>query len=125
MLTEESRRILADARRMHTSALERLEAGDVRDAAEKAWCAVKRATDALILASTGAEPPRTTNTSAGIRSLSHARGGQYTSLRDRYGAAAHHLHGDCFYDGLCEPEDDIANMVRQTSIYIDDCERLA
>ena len=27
------------------------------------------------------------------------------SLRDRYGARAHYLHGDCFYDGHCEPED--------------------
>ena len=45
--------IFADARRMQTQAVERLEAGDLRDAAEKAWCATKRATDALILARTG------------------------------------------------------------------------
>ena len=33
-----------------------LEAGDLRDAAEKAWGATKRATDALILRYTGREP---------------------------------------------------------------------
>ena len=48
--------IFHDARALHNSALERLESGDIRDAAEKAWCATKRATDALILARTGEEP---------------------------------------------------------------------
>ena len=31
-----------DAKGMHSEALERLAAGDIRDAAEKAWCATKR-----------------------------------------------------------------------------------
>ena len=39
-----------DARRLYDSAMERLDAGDVRDAAEKAWCAARRATEALVLA---------------------------------------------------------------------------
>ena len=47
--------IFADARSLHVEALQLLEAGDIRDAAEKAWCATKRATDALILARTGTE----------------------------------------------------------------------
>ena len=45
--------LLADAREVHSQALERLAAGDIRDAAEKAWCATQRATDALVLARTG------------------------------------------------------------------------
>ena len=48
--------IFADARAVHAQALERLEQDDIRDAAEKAWCATKRATDALILARTGENP---------------------------------------------------------------------
>ncbi len=48
--------IFADARLVHSQSIERLEAGDIRDAAEKAWCATKRATDALVLARTGEEP---------------------------------------------------------------------
>ena len=48
--------IFADARFMHSESLRLLEAGDLRDAAEKAWCATKRATDALILRHTGREP---------------------------------------------------------------------
>ena len=47
--------LFEDARAVHASALERLEAGDLRDAAEKAWCATLRATNALILARTGEE----------------------------------------------------------------------
>ena len=39
--------IFADARAVHADALRMLESGDIRDAAEKAWCATKRATDAL------------------------------------------------------------------------------
>ena len=49
---DQVRAIFADVRQVHAQALERLEQGDVRDAAEKAWCATKRATDALILART-------------------------------------------------------------------------
>ena len=45
--------IFADALSVHADALRLLEAGDIRDAAEKAWCATKRATDALILAQHG------------------------------------------------------------------------
>ena len=43
-------RVFAVARAMYDSALRQLDATDVRDAAEKARCAAKRATDAIILA---------------------------------------------------------------------------
>ena len=55
--------IFADTRAVHADALERLAQGDIRDTAEKAWCATKRATDALILARTGEEPERSPVTS--------------------------------------------------------------
>ena len=42
--------LFADARNVHAQAIERLQNGDIRDAAEKAWCSTKRATDALIIA---------------------------------------------------------------------------
>ena len=44
---------MQDARLMQARALELLSAGDVRDVVGKAWCATKRATDALILAPKG------------------------------------------------------------------------
>ncbi len=47
------RELFADARTMAGAGIERLEAEDMRDAAEKAWCAALNATNALILAHTG------------------------------------------------------------------------
>ena len=54
--TDRVREIFADAHGMYDDSLERWDAGDIRDAAEKAWCATLSATNALILANTGVEP---------------------------------------------------------------------
>jgi hypothetical protein len=35
------------------------------------------------------------------------------------------LHGSCFYDGICEPEEPIIQDIRAAATYIDDAERLA
>ena len=59
--------IFQDARELQADALEMLAQGRVRNAAEKAWGATKRATDALVLARTGEEPERTPETGAGLR----------------------------------------------------------
>ena len=56
LATDRVSNIFADARAVHADALRLLEAGDIRDAAEKAWCATKWATDALILARTDEAP---------------------------------------------------------------------
>ena len=48
--------LFADARNVHAQAIERLQNGDTRDAAEKAWCATKNATSTLILAWMGEDP---------------------------------------------------------------------
>ncbi len=111
-----------DARSMHLSALERLEAGDVRDAAEKAWCATKRATDALILARTGEEPRTTARTTNQLDSLAD-RGSNLKPLVGRYYSRISQLHGACFYDGICN--DQTERRIRETSDYIEDAARLA
>ena len=51
--TDRVRALFADARDLQADALEMLEQGRIRNAAEKAWGATKRATDALALARTG------------------------------------------------------------------------
>lgn len=122
--TDRVNELFADARSLHASALERLEVGDIRDAAEKAWCATKRATDSLILASTGNSPTTTSQTSGGIRALGQ-QGDALASLRVRFGNVAHYLHAECFYDDHCEPEEYIADLIRSTSDYIRDAENLA
>ena len=50
--TGEVSEIFADARKMHQSALEKLAEEDIRDAAEKAWCATKRATQIALITGT-------------------------------------------------------------------------
>ena len=103
--------------------------GKVRNAAEKAWGATKPATDALVLAHTGEEPERTPESAQGLLLLQaedalvrQARmvGRYYT----RQGHLHGHLHGDCFYAGLCEPIEGTERRIRMTTDYIDDAERL-
>ena len=116
--------IFADARRMHDAALQRMAAGDIRDAADKAWCAAKRATDALILARTGQLPPKSPDTTHSLLRLAHDHPelrhllGGYTTRRDI-------LHGDCFYTGLCEPIDAIQALIHETAEFIQDAHTLA
>ena len=116
--------IFADARTLYDDALEMLELGKVRNAAEKAWGATFRATIALILARTGEEPRSTGRTSQGLRLLQREDPG-IRGLRVRYASRQSELHGGCFYDGNCEPEDVIASDIRETLDYIRDAETLA
>ena len=48
--------IFRDARDLQADAPEMLDQGKIRNSAEKAWGATKRATDALVLARHGEEP---------------------------------------------------------------------
>ena len=116
--------VFADARQMQADALERMAAGDLRDAAEKAWCAAKRATDALLLARTRELPPKSPDTTRNLRRLA-AADPALQPLEDRYFARQAALHGDCFYTGWCEPVEDTERLVRQTIDYIEDAQRLA
>ena len=122
--SNESLEIFNDAREMRRAALERLDAGDIRDAAEKAWRSAKRATDALILARTGREPEVTQATSRELRQLG-LQDGNVSRMVNRYFAIQNTLHGDCFYLGLCEPIQDTERRIRETASYIEDAERFA
>ena len=117
-----ARAIFEDARQMHAQAVERLDAGDIRDAAEKAWCATKRATNGLLLARTGEEPGPTGLTSDGIDALTHIEP-EARTLQGRYYSRLSQLHGSCFYIGACNQETE--RRIRETAQYIDDAEALA
>ena len=124
--TDRVQEIFQDARVLRAAAVERLDQGDIRDAAEKAWGATKRATDALILARTGEEPERTPETGAGLNQLAF----QDPVVRDarmvaRYYTRQGRLHGGCFYNGLCDPIEDTERRIRETADYIGDAERMA
>lgn len=114
--------LFADARQVHGQAVERLEEGDIRDAAEKAWCATKRATDALILARTGEEPVTTARTTDELDALAHGDS-EARGLLGRYYSRLGQLHGACFYDGRCNPQTE--RRIRETTAYIADAEILS
>ena len=119
--TSRVQEIFDDARAMHSEALVRLAAGDIRDAAEKAWCATKRATDALILARTGEEPVTTARTTNELDRLAGSDR-NVRPLVGRYYSRIGQLHGACFYDGICN--DQTRRRIRETAIYIEDAEQL-
>ena len=123
-ITADVHRIFADARQVHAEALERLEQGDIRDAAEKAWCATLRVTNALILAHTGEEPEKTPETSRVLDRLAH-NDNRLSTLVGRYYTRQGQLHGQCFYLGLCEPLEVTERRIRETIQYIQDAETLA
>ena len=117
-------RIFADAHAMHGEALARLADGDIPDAAEKAWCAAKRAVDGLILARTGEEIERSPATSRALGRLSQDDPG-VRDLAPRYFQLQSVLHGECFYLGLCEPQDNTERLINEAAAFIQDAERLS
>ena len=121
---DEVREIFADAHSMYESAVEQWDAGDARDAAEKAWCATLRATNALLLARTGEEPEKTPETSGRLDWLARMEP-EVRSLVGRYYSRQQRLHGDCFYSGIMEYPEEIERRVRETIDYITDAEALA
>ena len=70
--------ILDGAQDPQQSAVGRLDQGDTRDAAEKAWGATKRATGALILARTGEFPETTAGTTRMLMDLAGTSAGLET-----------------------------------------------
>ena len=122
--TDRVRDLFEDARGLRLGAMEQFAQGDVRDAAEKAWCATRRATDGLILAMTGEEPSTSTQTGTQLRVLAQ-RHDEVKPLRNHYSVCARELHSDCFYNGQCEPVENIAERIEDTARYIEELERLS
>ena len=121
---EQISEIFADARTLYADALEMLEANKLRNAAEKAWGATKRATDALILARIGELPHASGRTSRRIFELKR-RHQDLRRLAEQYDHRQRRLHGKCFYEGDCEPEDAIVELIRETPDYIQAAEEAA
>jgi hypothetical protein len=118
--------IFRDAEGLHQEAMVELQEGRLRDAAEKAWGATVRATNALIVARTGEEPERTPQTTAKLHRLavSDKKIGR-EQLIARYHIRSDFLHGHCFYLGLCEPAQEIERRIKETAKYIQDARALA
>ncbi len=124
LATDRVSAIFADARAVHADALRLLDAGDVRNAAERAWQATKRATDALVLARTGVEPVISSDRARGIGRLA-TDDDAILPLHKRYHIALPYLYGTCFSLGICEPIDEVERLIRGMADYISDAVRLA
>jgi uncharacterized protein (UPF0332 family) len=116
--------LFKDAKDLHVLAMKELEAGNIRDAAEKAWGATVRAANGLVVARTGEEPSTTSRTRIAIEREAE-KNPTLDSLRLRYLSRETSLHGGCFYDGICEPKEAIERRIRETAEFIDDAIKLA
>ena len=117
--------VFADAWALYGDAIDVLELGKLRLAAEGTWGAVKRATDALILARTGREPGSTGRTVAGIRSLANNDPAVFASLRSRLRIRVRILHAAVFYGGDTESFRVAEVLIRGTGEYIRQAESFA
>ena len=111
----------ADAWELYAAAIEIMELGKPRIAAEAAWGATKRATDALILARTGREPSGTGQTSRRIIYLGRIDP-DVSVLARQYNDRIVELHGRCLYMGICN---EVYDPIRGTADYIRSAEQLA
>ena len=112
----------SDAWEQYDSALERLGAGDVRDACGKAWNATRAATRAAALAH-GEDPQSTNHISGWIRRVGRNRLG-FETMPSMYSERARFLHQEGCYDGFID-NDDIPDLIHGTADYIRQAERLA
>ncbi|RLE85570.1 MAG: hypothetical protein DRJ41_00965 [Thermoprotei archaeon] len=116
--------LFRDAERLYEEALKELKAGRLRNAAENAWAATLRATDALILARTGERPFRSDVTTRRLHEL-RSRDERVEVLIGRYHTRADFLHGTCSYLGVCKPAEEVRRRIVETKKYIEDAKKLA
>lgn len=117
--------IFDDAYSLYREAIGEMEKGNIRESAEKAWGATLRATKAMILAKTGREFDGAIGVTKALGELVRQDKEIEERLEGRYFTRESLLHGHCFYDGLCEPQEHIERRIRETNLYIEDAKRLA
>ena len=122
--TDRVSELFADARELYGDALEMLAQGRIRNAAEKAWGATKRSTDAMVLTRTGDEPQSAGQARRALLRLS-SNGPAFETFQGQYSTRSLLLHINCFYDGNCEPEAEMTALIRATDLYIQDAINLA
>ena len=112
----------SDAWEQYNSAVERFEAGDVRDACGKAWNATRAATRAAALAH-GEDPQNTNHISSWIRRMGRQEA-EFAALPRLYSERAQFLHQQACYDGYID-DPDIPDLIYGTAEYIRQAQRLA
>jgi len=119
-LKREIKEIIADAENLLTKAIEEMDV-NLRDAAEKAWGATVRATDALILSRYDETPKSMRDRRERLGELILSEPGlDKLGLWERLHSRESSLHVSCFYDGECKPADVIKRKISETKNYIED-----
>ena len=122
--TKQGRFLVADAWNLQEDANGTISHGRLRNAAETAWCATKRATDALVLERIGREPQNERDTSLEVAYIGQ-ESPSLDAFRSTFVSQMHDLHGYCYIDGHCEPEGHHAEMIGNSNSHIREAERLA
>ncbi len=124
VVTNKVSAMFSEARALHDTSLASLERDDIRDAAEMAWLATKRATDALIMAHVDREPQTELETSTELERLS-GKDPRAEALTGPYCVNLEYLHHSCARLGLCDPAESAEQYIRETADYIRHAEYLA
>ena len=122
--TDRVSELFADAEVLYGDALDMLYQGKIRNAAEKAWGATKRSTDAMVLARTGQEPQSAGQAQRALLRMS-SEGPVFERFQGQYSTRSLLLHINCFYDGNCEPEEEMTALIRDTDSHIQEARNLA
>lgn len=122
--TDRVTELFSDALSLYDDALDMLDQGKLRNAAEKAWGATKRSTDAMVLARTGDEPQSVGQARSALLGLSR-NGPEFEKFLGAYSTRSQLLLVNCVYDGNCEPEAEMTALIRATDSYIEEARTLA
>jgi len=119
--------LLRDAERLYQEALRELEAGKVRKAAENAWGATAKATDALLYVRAKVEVVRGLGRTRELYKLAKAdQEVRELELTKEYNNRILHLHGNCFYEGIYEiPGVNLKELIVETGKYIENVKKLS
>lgn len=128
-LFDESRATYSDAIKHLDEAIAELDRAELVKSAEKTWAATLQASNALILAHTGAEPaPQPDGGSSGIFAAlaeMSCESEEWDNLMDQFGNLHHILHDTVICERDIEPVSVLIQDIREVADYIRDCERLA
>lgn len=120
---------MKNARALFDSALKELRESKkdpekIRDASEKAWGATAIAIDALIEAKTGERVIKGKSRTKILIELAEDKKVIPIDIQARFFSREDTLHGDCFYNGLCEPRSEIERRIKETELLLDDVQKL-
>ena len=124
VMISEVETLLKDAEKLYHEALKELEAGKLRKAAENAWGATAKATDALLYVRAKFEVVRGLGRTRELYKLAKTDK-EVESLVKDYNDRMLHLHGNCFYEGILEiPGVDLKGLIVETEKYIETIKKL-